>query len=190
MQLLLSAGKAEPTKKMNPANMISISAKHEHALVGQMLLEIVGPGLTQQVDSQSCVRLLFISFGICNLSLTSSSCVLQELYVFREIVLAAFSGLPEPPAGRATTTTSGVARRLERALRSAAESRGLVPHPPFIDKCLHLHTAATFHHGLFSICVPFQFSMVQPMEKRLPCRVQQFPDLPRLVFSVESVSVL
>lgn len=58
-------------------------------------------------------------------------------------VFAALPTPPEPKAMSARAKTSDV----ELAIETQSADRGLVPHKPWIDKCLQLYTVSTVCQG-------------------------------------------
>lgn len=76
-------------------------------------------------------------------------CIYQDGQVFKQIVKDVFHGLPDPPPERASTASGQQTKTqdLEIGLQSTCIEHGLVPHKPFIEKCLQLHNVASVHQG-------------------------------------------
>ena len=73
----------------------------------------------------------------------------QNLLLFRQVVRDVFQGLPEPPMGPPTTTSSMYSRSadIEQALESTASDSGLMAHKPWIEKCIQLYNISQSHQG-------------------------------------------
>ena len=67
--------------------------------------------------------------------------------MFKTIVNDVFKGLPEVPAQMFTSAAGLRTPDVEAALLSATEDSGLVPHKPWVDKCIQFHGIAQVHQG-------------------------------------------
>ncbi|KAF6030091.1 hypothetical protein EB796_011604 [Bugula neritina] len=96
-------------------NPLTSYARIEHALVGQSLLEIIGPRLQGET-----------------------------------IIKDVFSSLPVPPEPK---TASARAKNvdIEAAIESQAAEKGLVPHKPWMEKCLQLYAVSTVCQGVILV---------------------------------------
>jgi len=80
--------------------------------------------------------------------LTQNDITLQALPIFKSVLKDMFAGLPEPPPATALTIsarTRGV--DIEQALETKAKERGLIPHKPWLAKCVQLFNLSNSHHG-------------------------------------------
>ena len=61
-----------------------------------------------------------------------------------------FAGLPEPNNGSSYNISAGPARSvfdLDSGLESSTRDKGLIPHKPFLEKCLQLYNISQVHQG-------------------------------------------
>jgi len=66
--------------------------------------------------------------------------------LFKTIIKDVFSSLPVPPEPK---TASARAKNvdIEAAIESQAAEKGLVPHKPWMEKCLQLYAVSTVCQG-------------------------------------------
>ncbi|XP_077977225.1 dynein axonemal heavy chain 8-like isoform X3 [Glandiceps talaboti] len=105
-------------KRAGIQNLLSPAAKAEHAMVGQALLEVIGPRLKP-----------------------------DAFYILNHIVKDVFAGLGEPPSpqsGRVRKERHDV----EQAIVQKCQENGLVPHNPWIAKALQLYAVSKVCHGV------------------------------------------
>ncbi|XP_064629693.1 uncharacterized protein LOC135488785 isoform X2 [Lineus longissimus] len=108
-----------PSRKAGTPNPLSQAAKMEHALVGQALLEILGARLNA-----------------------------ENYNILRQIVRDAFFGLPEPPSPTRAVSAKSKYQDVEAAIIQTAKSKNLIPHRPWLDKCMQLYNVAQVHQGI------------------------------------------
>jgi len=80
-------------------------------------------------------------------SIYSLTFLLQAMPIFKAILKDCFHGLPDPPAaiGGISARTRGF--DIDMALETKAKERGLIPHKPWLAKCVQLYNLSSVHHG-------------------------------------------
>ncbi|XP_074662754.1 uncharacterized protein LOC141915202 [Tubulanus polymorphus] len=107
------------SRKTGTPNPLTPAAKMEHSIVGQALLEIIGPRL---------------SGDICS--------------VFTQIVKDVFQGLPDPPGSHRAISAHTRIQEIELTLHSTAKENGLIPTKDWVDKCIQLYNVSLVHGGI------------------------------------------
>ncbi|KAK3577475.1 hypothetical protein CHS0354_032326 [Potamilus streckersoni] len=106
-------------RKAGTPNPMTTAGKMEHALVCQTIEEIIGPRLTS-----------------------------ENMIIFKSILKDVFAGLPEAPPHSLGQSARSRGIDLEASLETQAAEKNLIPHKPWINKCMQLFSMSQVHHGI------------------------------------------
>ncbi|CAH1226669.1 DNAH5 [Branchiostoma lanceolatum] len=124
----------ERTRKAGNPNMLTPAAKVEHSMVSDALQECIAPRLKGE-DSVFSTKDMYL---INDLLL-----IPQDLVTFTGILKDTFANLPD-----ANQLTQQFSLGVEPAMVHTAQEKGLIPHVPWINKCMSLYKLSQVHKGI------------------------------------------
>ena len=72
---------------------------------------------------------------------------MQNHAILRQIVKDIFAGLPDYSGRQSNMSVHSRSYDLELAIETTTNEGGLVPHKPWMDKCMQLYQVAQVHQG-------------------------------------------